>query len=384
MRSSSFICVAAIVFASLIICHAGCGAKADHQENGPVKQSPALSNTQSPQIQKLPGDSTTVKFVAEPTQAPELYSRGSYIDEQHAWVAAGFEVKRTSDGGRTWQLMRPSTEDESVFGKMGGIYVMPSFITPTQGWLTAIRGTWQTDDGGSSWRQLFSEYTGNPHFSDEQHGWIAIYTEKYQQSYLTKDGGLTWQPCGAKRRLNQQTPNQVFFLTRQQGWAITSFTDDKRAATYGVARTTDGGCSWKQLWTETQDQRYCSIYFLNEREGWLAGCYSTGALAQSKDGGSTWRKVHTPIEPWRASPIDVFFSSSAEGWVITRAIADGVEDGMYKTTDGGRTWIHLSNSELLKGLEQSPAANQVPAAWKAGRLFQMLLSSASQYPGASQ
>jgi photosystem II stability/assembly factor-like uncharacterized protein len=322
----------------------------------------------------LPGDPTTVRFVAEPTQAPELYSRGSYIDDQHAWVADGFEVKRTSDGGRTWQLMRPSTEDESVFGKMGGTYVMPSFITPTRGWLNASKGIWQTEDGGSTWRQIFSEDTGDPHFADEQHGWIAIYKDKYQESYVTKDRGSTWQPCGAKRRLNQQTLNQVFFLTPQHGWAITSYTDDERRTTYGVAQTTDGGCSWRQLWTsdEDPDEMYCQLYFLNEKEGWLAGCYSAGSLIETKDGGKTWHRVQTPIEAWRATPIEVYFANSTQGWIITRATQTESQDGVYRTNDGGRNWKQLTNGEIRSGFGPDNGRNEIPTSWKGGKLFQML------------
>src|SRR5260221_9434721 len=218
MKDRSSICGVALIVSSFVFCLAGCGVKADRQEHDSTKGAPAPARAQSP-TDKSSADVRTARFVGEPTQAPELYSRGSYIDEQHAWVAAGFEVKRTTDGGRTWQLMRPSTESEPVFGKMGGIYVMPSFITPTRGWLNASKGTWQTEDGGLTWRQVFTDRTGNPHFADKQYGWIATYAEKYQESYVTKDGGQTWQPCGARRKLNQQTPGDAFFLTSQLGWA---------------------------------------------------------------------------------------------------------------------------------------------------------------------
>jgi photosystem II stability/assembly factor-like uncharacterized protein len=377
MKSSSFICIAALVLANLMFCLAGCGVKADHQENDLVKQSPVLLNMESPPINKLASDPTRLRFVAEPTQGPELYSRGSYIDEQHAWVAAGFEVKRTTDGGRTWQLMRPSTEDESAFGKMGSIYVMPSFITPTRGWLNASKGIWQTEDGGSTWRQIFAEDTGDPYFADEQHGWIGTYTEKYQQSYVTKDGGQSWQLCGVKRRLNQQTPNQAFFLTPQHGWAITSHTDDERRTIYGVAQTTDGGCSWRQLWTsdEDPDEMYCQIYFLNEKEGWLAGCYSTGSLIETKDGGITWHKAQTPIDAWRATPIEVYFANSIQGWIITKATEFGNPEGIYRTDDGGRTWRQLTEEEIIGGFRAGNKRNAIPKEWKAGRLAQMLYAS---------
>jgi photosystem II stability/assembly factor-like uncharacterized protein len=374
MKSSFTSSFAALIFSSLVFCLADCGAKADRQEND-VKRAPASSNSHPSPLLKSPGDPTVVRFVAEPTQAPELFSRGSFVDEQHAWVAAGFDVKRTIDGGRSWQLMRPSPEDESVFGKMGDIHVMPYFITPRRGWLNAIKGTWQTEDGGLTWQQIFADHTSKLHFADEQHGWVATYTEKYQQSYLTNDGGETWQPCGARRKLNQQTPEQVFFLTPQHGWAITSYTDDERRTVYGVAQSTDSGCSWRQLWTsdEDPDQMYCEIYFLNEMEGWLAGCYSAGNLIETRDGGKTWHRVRTPTDAWRATPVDVYFANPKKGWIITRATALGNQEGIYRTNDGGRNWQQLTAEEIRTG--SYGGSSEIPINWKAGKLFQMLYAS---------
>jgi photosystem II stability/assembly factor-like uncharacterized protein len=377
MKSSFSISIATLIFVSLMLCLPGCGVKADHREKHSVtQQTGAITNDQPPPIHKVLGDPTMVQFVAESTQAPELYSRGSYIDEKHAWVAAGFKVHRTNDGGRTWQLMQPSTESESVFGKMGGKYVTPSFITISRGWLNAGNGTWQTEDGGTTWRRIFTEYTGNPHFADEQHGWIATYTEKYQQSYVTNDGGLSWQQCGAKRRLNKQTPHTAFFLKPQLGWAITSYTDDERRTIYGVAGTSDGGCSWQQLWTsdEDPDQKYCGIHFVNEKEGRLAGCYGNGNLIQTSDGGKTWFRAQTPIDAWRATPIEVYFGTSQEGWLLTRSAIDGNPEGLYRTGDGGRTWRQLSEGEIV-GDFRAGERNQIPVKWAAGRLFQMLYAS---------
>lgn len=360
-----------------MFCPAGCGAKSDYQVNALVKQSPALSNAQPSPTDKFPDGAITARFVVEPTQTPELFSRGSFIDEQHAWVAAGFDLKRTTDGGRTWQLMRPSLEDESIFGKMGVTYVMPSFLTPTRGWLNAIKGTWQTEDGGLTWRQIFTEYATNPHFADEQHGWIATYSEKYQQSYVTRDGGQTWQPCGAKRELTRQIPNHIYFVKPQHGWAITSHTDDQRQTIYGVAQTIDGGCSWRQLWTsdEDPDQMYCQIYFLNEKEGWLAGCYSAGNLIKTKDGGKTWHRVQTPTDAWRATPIDVYFADANKGWIITRATESGNQEGIYRTNDGGRTWQQLTDEEIRRGFGMKSESSEIPTTWKTGKLFQMLYTN---------
>lgn len=353
----------------LAICVGGCDIGAVRQE----------ANSATPAVAQVspdrPRDSRAgVRFVAEPTEAPELFSRGSYIDRKNAWVADGFALKRTTDGGQTWQLMRPAPEDEAEFGKMGGIYVFPNFISPTHGWLSGIKGLWRTEDGGSTWRQVFKENPDVPAFADEQHGWTATYSETEQLRYVTKDGGRTWEKCGSSRLVNENVPSSIFFLTPEAGWSITSRTNDDGQKIYGVAQTRDGGCSWKQSWSSVADpdRKYCGIYFLNRNEGWLAGCYTTGNLLQTKDGGKTWHQVQTPTEAWRSTPIDVYFIDAQRGWILTRATQANNPEGLYRTLDGGKTWQEISGTELTSDFAKDDEHNSIPSKWKGGRLYQLI------------
>lgn len=364
-----------VLLDAVLLVSAGCVMSPDSPHLG-ANQQPQGSFTRPRQLPDaaLPG-MTTVRFVSGVAATPGLFSEGSYVDDRHAWVNDAGDLKRTTDGGLTWQTMRPSDEDEPKFGRIGDTYVRPYFVTPTHGWLSAAKGVWRTEDGGETWHRALAEDSTSPRFTSESHGWVALYTKNFQQSYVTKDGGETWQPCGPKRSLNQQLPNNAFFLTPRLGWAITSNTDGERRNIYGAARTADGGCSWEQLWTgeDDPDQRFCEIYFLNERAGWLAGCFVGGGLFQSKDGGKTWQEVPTPTES--ATAIHVYFISPQEGWIITKATASLKLEGMYHTTNGGRSWRQLSEGEIMSGFAGSKEHNLIPVGWNAGRLFQMIYAS---------
>ena len=308
------------------------------------------------------------RFVVEPTDAPSPFDEGCFIDERRAWVA-GFQLKRTTDGGVTWQKLRPSPESETVFGKMGSTYVKPYFLTPTRGWLDASTGIWQTEDGGLTWRQIFSEGSP-PRFADSQNGWLRVFlSETTEQSYVTRDGGRSWQRCGPVLKLSRQHPNSnVFFLKPQLGWAITN--DGQRIN--GVARTLDGGCNWEQLWVseDNPDERYSDIFFLNEREGWLAG-NANGSLYHTTDGGRTWEDLPLPTESTKV--FRVYFLDSAEGWIIAKPGVTGDAEGVFHTTDGGETWRKWTASEIISGLSSNSGRRELPANWKAGQLLRMTL-----------
>src|SRR5260370_1807150 len=219
-------------------------------------------------------------------------------------------------------------------------YISGLFITPTRGWLKAGSGTWQTDDGGTTWRLLFPSGSNVPAFADDRHGWFNVPVgESAEQSYTTQDGGLTWQPCGSQRGSKGQHPDATaYFLTPQLGWGITGRTIERQTI-YGVARTADGGCSWQQLWVSNNnpDEWYADIYFINEREGWLAG-KANGSLYHTTSGGKTWNSLPLPYAGSKVT--HVYFANHKEGWIILTK-TDGSAAAFFTTAKEGRTGKHL-------------------------------------------
>jgi photosystem II stability/assembly factor-like uncharacterized protein len=344
-----------LLIASIFLWFPGCSTTAENRENS---SPPSLrSSDEPPPLQSsASSEEILLQFEAIPNQAPRLFSDGSLVDEQHAWVAADFtDLWRTTDGGNIWQRMRRGNKEAAIIGDIFRVY----FITPSRGWLMTGDGTWQTEDGGSMWRRIFPYDSNGPQFADAQNGWMNVsVTESSQQSYVTQDGGQTWHACGRRHGYNTQQPGRhAYFLKPKLGWAITSRSKGNQSIA-GVAQTNDGGCNWKVLWTseENPDETYYDIYFLNEREGWLAGI-ANGGLYQTTDGGRTWEDVLLPTEKIHVS--HVYFTSSREGWIIARPMNTGDAEGFFHTIDGGQEWKQLSDIEI-------------PSTWKAGKLFQML------------
>jgi photosystem II stability/assembly factor-like uncharacterized protein len=361
-----------LLLSYLIFSALGCSTPAVSQENaGPQRPQPA-AEAEQPSPTGRRNEAMIVHFVTEAAKPPGLLVEGSLINEQQAWVADGFDVKRTVDGGRTWQLVRPSDEDESVFGRRGDSYVLPSFITPTRGWLMAGSGTWQTADGGLTWQQIFPLQSSRPQFADGQHGWInVVMAGSRTRNHITADGGQTWQSCNKDLSDKGTTfTNNAYFLTPQLGWSIIRRALNRQAVN-GVARTIDGGCSWKLIWTSDQnpDETYGDIFFLNEYEGWLAGSY-LGTLLHTVNGGKTWHELRLPNK--NVGVLKCLFDTSETGWIIT-ALKSKTDTGVYHTENGGRNWHQLTVAEIRNNGHDS-----IPGNWKAGRLLRMLYAGGTK------
>jgi photosystem II stability/assembly factor-like uncharacterized protein len=363
-----------IVFCSVIGLCIGCSANAGHGET----RSDGRSSEPSSLVPTSPPDNVTVRFVLEPATTPEPGVKGNIVDKQYAWVTdmdLG-DLLRTIDGGQTWQRMRLLTEDESRFGRPRDMHIRTFFITPTRGWLMANSGTWQTEDGGLTWRRLFAGLFDDLQFADEQHGWMNLAdSESGQQSYVTEDGGQKWVPCGPKRDYGKHVPGQnSYFLTPQIGWAVTNKAEkkDRRTNMKGIAKSTDGGCTWNQLWiNRDSDVRYSDIYFVNEDEGWLAG---EGSLLHTRDGGKSWSEISRPTND--TNVLHLYFVNSKEGWIIGGYPLMPADDtGVFSTCDGGASWRQLSERDIVEGFDENGRHFQVPENWKAGKLIQLLYSS---------
>lgn len=368
MKRKTYHYVTTLLLSSTVFCAPGCSTEA----RGPgetakhIPQQPLVG--QRSFQDNSPTEEGILRCVAEPVEGPGRVSEGCFVDEQHAWVWEGGSPRRTTDGGRSWQRIRPSDEAKRPYKWSEGLYLRVSSITPNRAWLTGDDYTWQTDDGGTTWRRLFPQASSPPYFADTNHGWMIVATsDSSNQSYVTKDGGQTWYPCGPALGDEMQTPaGRAYFLSPQLGWAITSQTVDRQTI-YGVARSTDGGCKWKQLWTsdENPDERYSSIYFLNEREGWLAGS-ANGSLFHTIDGGKTWNEINLPVS--NLGVLDVYFAGSQKGWIYT-------ERGIYRTTNAGRTWRLLAKKDVASGFGATDGRSQIPERWKTGRLMQLIYAS---------
>jgi photosystem II stability/assembly factor-like uncharacterized protein len=116
-------------------------------------------------------------------------------------------------------------------------------LTPTVGWGTAGNRIIRTTDGGAHWKDVTPSAapaaSGVTAFLTTTLAWIVagpLYGPL--TVFKTTDGGQTWQQQGS---LQDATPNQMIFITHQEGWILADLGAPPTTYTAAIFRTTDGG-----------------------------------------------------------------------------------------------------------------------------------------------
>ena len=130
----------------------------------------------------------------------------------------------------------------------------------------------------------------------------------------TIDGGQNWVDQSiATISLDYK---EIYFINAEIGWIF---------GINNLLQTTNGGDSWdlKHTWNFGTD--ISCLYFLNENDGWISWY---DLLLSTSDGGTTWDSINYPSQSGLGA---VKFINDNIGWAVGREI--------YKTTDGGLSWI---------------------------------------------
>jgi photosystem II stability/assembly factor-like uncharacterized protein len=96
-----------------------------------------------------------------------------------------------------------------------------------------------------------------------------------------------------------------------------------------------------------------SLVFVSASEGWV---YDRGAIWQTRDGGTTWTRVAFPLPRGTGDIppglISLHLESANAGWIWVDNSKDYPsiveEQSVYRTSDGGRTWVEEPASPLAK------------------------------------
>ncbi|HEX4491650.1 MAG TPA: YCF48-related protein [Acidimicrobiia bacterium] len=259
------------------------------------------------------------------------------LDARHAWIATNVPeptIWRTSDGGHVWQ----PTHVSLCSGSCGPVVGL-DFLDARNGWAAVVGENGGgalavTDDGGTTWRGLgATPFLGPIHFADTQHGWA---TSRIQPGsiFRTDDGGSTWSSVA--RADPGATPIGSPVFVGAHTVVAASVTSDQRVL---VEQSTDGGRAWATVHAPDAGPHdpYAGVTATSASE-WML---SDGArLYLTRDAGAHW----TTLRPTHTRLVSVAFASRTDGWVQAdvpdcgRPIGGCIDQYLYGTVDGGRTW----------------------------------------------
>ncbi|MFN8437773.1 MAG: YCF48-related protein [Cytophagales bacterium] len=154
----------------------------------------------------------------------------------------------------------------------------------------------------------------------------------------TTDAGANWvkQNSGITTNLSS-----ISFANENVGYAAGAATGTGTAATFTILKTTDGGNEWKPLSISGTGAALNTIKFVTEKIGWVAG--AAGRIFKTTDGGSTWVQ-QTNFDTLGMRP----------SWIEKR-----LEDGESITATGGTVagtaiqYLHAKNENELFALASS-------------------------------
>src|SRR5205085_3942911 len=137
------------------------------------------------------------------------------------------------------------------------------------------------------------------------------------------------------------------------------------AASGGVWKSVNGGTSYKPVFDKqdvqsigaiTIDPKNPKVVWVGTGESWMRNSVSIGdGVYKSTDGGDTWTNVGLK-DSERVNKILVHPQSSDTVYACVpgKLWSDSPDRGLYKTTDGGKTW-----SLILKGANLSTGCSSV-------------------------
>ena len=185
--------------------------------------------------------------------------------------------------------------------------------------------------------------------------------------WKSDDGGASWNPVFSKEAVGAVGAVEIDPTNNKTVWAGTGEANPRNDVSYGngIYKSTDGGDSWHNV--GLSHARNISRIAINPNNskvvvvaafGDFFADNPNGGIWRTDDGGRTWQ--HTLYLGPQTGASDLAMDPKnpnilfAGMWQVRRVpwnlTSGGTADGLYRSTDGGKTWSKLSGHGLPDGL----------------------------------
>ncbi len=295
----------------------------------------------------------------EPGQSPRIPAIATSLHHPSmAYVSYGyrgkyFGVAKTTDTGRTWELVRKTDYKEGAPNVTGGW--IPQRLGPGWGgtpinlgvgpnnpeicFSTDLGATYRTLDGGKTWQAVYSKQAPNGK-------WVSTGLD------VTTTYGVHWDPFDRNRMFISYTDIGAF-VSEDGGKTWDSATRE------GMPRRWVNTTYWMEFDPKVKGRVWAvasGVHDLPRPKMWRGRSTSTynGGVVISEDGGRTWRVADENLPPSAATHIVLDPASPVDARVLYMT---AYGRGVYKTTDGGKNWTLKNNGIVQKD----------PMAWRLER-----------------
>ncbi|MBZ4015144.1 F510_1955 family glycosylhydrolase [Streptomyces purpurogeneiscleroticus] len=273
----------------------------------------ACSNTPSDGAQHSEADAHSHAAPAD-NGISHIHGIGVDPDTERLYVAT-HEGVFTPGKNATPQRVGTSKDDFMGFTVSGGRTFLASGHPAPGTDAPANRGLLQSTDAGKTWKERSLGGEVDFHALDYAHGMIYGYDSTHGLLRTSKDG-VRWKDGGELQALD-------IAVSPRNADVVLATTEE------GVAKSTDGGRTFSS-------GRGPVMAFVSWKAAdALYGIDTTGRLSRSPDAGKTWHP--TGRVPGGAP--------QALTAVDTRRVLAATQDGVYESTDGGRTFTRRMQTD---------------------------------------
>ncbi|MCC7303262.1 MAG: hypothetical protein IT233_11530 [Bacteroidia bacterium] len=237
---------------------------------------------------------------------------------------------------------------------------------------SASGGVWYTENGGATWTPVFDEQSTQAigsiriHPNNPSEIWVGTGEGNPRNSmnmgngiYCSKDGGKTWKCMGLEKTktihriiIHRDEPNTIFAAVTGSPWGP----QEER----GVFKTTDGGKTWRKILyvnnltgaadmiSDPQNPNKLIVaMWEHKREPWFFRSGGKGSgIHISYDSGESWSRVSEEDGLPKGDLGRIGLAVAPSSPNIIYALVEAKENGLYKSTDGGKKWTLVSTKNI--------------------------------------
>jgi len=266
--------------------------------------------------------------------------------------------------GLEWRAIGPA----ATGGRVSDIAVAQSPGRPAEIYVGAASGgIFKSINEGVSWTPVFDRAGGMMSIgalavapSNHSVVWAGTGEANNRQSsswgdgiYRSADSGATWQRMGleetrhiARIAVHPNDPNTVYVAAVGHLWG----SNPER----GVFKTTDGGATWKKVLYRDENTGagdlaidpkspevvYAAMY-QRQRKNWgFNGGGPGSGIFRTTDGGATWIELKTGLP--RGDKGRIGLAISPLDHRVVYAIVEAEQGGLFRSIDAGETWEQLT------------------------------------------
>lgn len=263
------------------------------------------------------------------------------------WAVGSTQILCTQDGGKTWINQYKDYIDQTYLSP-NRVYAISAKIC----WITAITSPTRirccyTKDGGLTWKAKEFEteiYPRDIFFKGSKLGWIVSDDGRLPahscRVLFSEDAGESWKAFNIGIKGN---PDKIRFLNAKQGWLLEdSFNPNKTETTSKLHISYDGGCSWQI--NKLFDRWIRDLYILSKDCLFVTGEH--GFIAKTINGGESWKRLNTRSQD--CIETITFYNRR-------KAMAVGSNGAILLSEDEGETWeaIEKKNHKDYEGANRA-------------------------------